>query len=278
MELPHLGQKCIVCNRDDYLPFKCEACQKVTCVEHRYSDHGEDCQLNRSHFAADQNESCYSDTQKKCCDQLNCKNISCVECEKCQRNHCIHHRHEHDCPKLKEPSAYKNEAEERSIRQKIALDKLRDSIKANQVKQKTFVKPPITDDPKKLELAKRIRLMKIKQSARGPPNILQDDKLYFEVKFKHEPQSPLSDANKHDKIIKIFTSPKHTIGRMIDWSSDELGVTNKNHIIGVSQLVFKKQNKSDELVRLDSQYTFSHFLSNGSLENGDEIILTYETI
>lgn len=279
MELPHIGQHCIVCNRNDYLPFRCK-CDKIICIDHR-SNH--DCPLSRTSFSAEKTQGCFAENLKKPCDfcKLITLKVELVECQECRGNHCLYHRHQeqHNCPKLAErKEVYKNEAEERSLRQKNALDKLKDSLKANQFKQNTFVKPLITDDPKKLELAKRIRLMRIKQSARGPPNILQDDKIYYEVKFIHEPQASISDANKHDKSIKIFTSPKHTIGRMIDWSSDELGVTNKNHMIEANQLVFKKQNKSGELVRLDSQFTFSHYLSNGTLENGDEIILTYETV
>lgn len=279
MELPHIGQNCIVCNRNDYLPFKCK-CDKIICIDHR-SNHG--CPLNRTNTSSDETKGYFAESLKKSCDfcRLITLKVELVECQECRGNHCLYHRHQeqHNCPKLTErKEVNKIEAEERSIRQKNALDKLKDSIKANQIKQSFYIKPVITDNPKKIELAKQIRLMRIKQSARGPPNILQDDKIYFEIKFMHESQSPISDAKKHDKIIKIFTSNKHTIGRMIDWSSDELGVANKNHIMGASQLVFKKQDKSGELLRLDSQFTFLHYLSNGILENGDEIVLTYETI
>lgn len=120
--------------------------------------------------------------------------------------------------------------------------------------------------------------MKIKQSARGPPNIPEQDKIYFEVKFQHEPKSGISDQSLDGKFVRLFTTGKHTIGRMIDWSADELKVTNKNKISDADQLVFKKLiDGTNELITLDSQASFQSYLDSSQLENGDEILLTYQT-
>lgn len=118
--------------------------------------------------------------------------------------------------------------------------------------------------------------MRIKQTARGPPNVLDKDKLFFEVEFAHESKSNLSSEAKHGKKVNIFATAKHTIGRLIDWSADELDITNKNHVDGSDQLVFKRQPEhNSEALVLDNQASFQKYLENGLLDSGDQLIMTY---
>lgn len=287
MELPHIGQTCVICNRTDYLPFKCTHCDKTVCVDHK-TNHGFECPLNGSHFEASISGGCPSESLKQACDY--CKKITLklelTECLYCKTFNCLYHRHQvqHSCPKLAESKElFKEEQEKRVERQTAALDKLKANIKqqpssssqetisTNQRKQAQQL------DPKKRELARRLRVMKIKQFARGPPNIAPEDKIYFEVRFEHEPESPLSQASKHGKSVKMFTTAKHSIGRMLDWSAEELGIVNKNNLSDSFQLVFKKANEScdSELITLEYKKSFSYYLDNKELQNGDEIILTY---
>lgn len=282
MELPHIGKNCEVCRRNDYLPFKCSHCDKIVCVDHK-TDHGTECILNKSHYEATP-DTLVGATIKQACDY--CKKITLklelVECHHCKGFHCLYHRHQvqHECRQLDvNQDIVKRELLERSERQKEALDKLKAITKPKSNAPSSAPKANIQlIDPKKQELARKIRVMKIRQFARGPPNILQEDKIYFEIKFIHEPESPLSDPSKQETSIKIYTTKKHTLGRMIDWSADELHLTNKNHLQDTSQLIFKKQTNTEHLVALDSQKCFSFYLDSGQLLNGDEIILTYTKV
>lgn len=280
MELHHIGKNCIVCNRNDYLPFKCTHCDKIVCIDHR-TNHGVECPLNRLSFETNKiNDGNSSGSIKQSCDY--CKKITLkvelTECKYCNTFNCLYHRHQvqHVCPQLAiGQDNIRKETEEKIKRQKIALDNLKTKISkpeepkiSSQSKIKHF-------DPKKRNLAKRIQIMKIKQTARGPPNINEEDKLYFEILFKHEPKSPLSDREKDGKRVRVYTTSNYTLGRMIDWCSDELNLKNKNHVLEASQLVFMKERDDNELSILDSQVGFSHYLEKGILEDGDELIMSY---
>ncbi|XP_065885452.1 AN1-type zinc finger protein 2A-like [Dysidea avara] len=128
MEFPELGEHCAVasCSRLDFLPFTCDACQKVFCKDHhQYEKH--DCQeaytknvtvpvcplcnqpvpIKRGtdpnvsvdeHIAND----CQSDKAKKAysnkCRYPGCKKKELVPvvCEHCGKNYCLRHRFQDD--------------------------------------------------------------------------------------------------------------------------------------------------------------------------------------
>lgn len=277
MELPHIGSTCVICNRNDYLPFKCSHCDKTVCIDHK-TNHGADCPLNKASFTANLEDSLVRESLKQSCDF--CKKITLklelTECLGCKNFHCLYHRHEvqHNCQSLVDnKEVLRKEVEEKCEIQKAALERLKEKCK-NPTSVPIQPSSSKSLDAKNKNLLRRIKLMKIKQFARGPPNILQEDKIYFEIKFAHNSQASLSDASKTGNSIRIFTTPRHTIGRMIDWSADELNITNKNHLSGADQLVFKK-NIPNGFLSLDSQLCFSHYLESGELEDGDDIVLTY---
>lgn len=277
MELPHIGQTCFICRRNDYLPFECNHCHKIVCIDHR-NNHGNDCPLNATHFdsEAQSTSSNINDLKKKCdyCHKITLK-LELTSCDGCHSEFCLYHRHQaqHDCSQLVEGQATKKrEKDEKYLRQKMALDRLKEKV---QPTHNSPVKPQTSLRPKNQALARRVRLMTIKQFAKGPPNILVEDRIYFEVKFLHNEDCKLSDKSKDGSSIRIFTSPKHTIGRMIDWAAEELKVVNKNHIIGASQLVFQVRDDSGSITSIDSQKPFSEFLDSSQIVNGDEIILAY---
>lgn len=285
MELPHLGQNCIVCNRNDYLPFKCSYCDKIICIDHK-TNHGDDCPVNRTQFRHDPSQQ--SESLRQACDF--CKKITSklelTQCQQCLSSHCLYHRHQaqHNCRLLVEfKEAHRKDVEEKNEKRNEALNKLKGTlqakaaVKSGHSVENSPAKPPYLIDTKKRELARRIQLMKIKMTARGPPNILTEDKKYFEVKFKHNPESSLSDQAKDDRSVKIFTTDQHTIGRMLDWSADELDLKNRNHLADADQLVFKlEQSETDELVELDSQVKFSFYLEKKILFEGDILTMTYK--
>lgn len=286
MELPHLGKNCSICNRNDYLPFKCSHCDKIVCIDHKF-DHGPQCPLQQTPSSTTLNiiedNKVPSDLQGACgfCHKITLR-LELTQCECCNINHCLHHRHQvqHDCPKLRELELIrKKDCDEVKKKQSDALDKLKTKLKHHELSSttsvnKTTFSSQIVIDPKKLALNRRVRIMKIKQFAKGPPNINIEDRIYLEVRFIHEQKAALSNPSKDNYITKIFTSPKHTLGRLIDWSAQEINLTNKNHTLNCDQLEFQLPT-TDGNVKLDSQAKFSRYIDTGELASGDEIILTY---
>lgn len=283
MELPHIGQACVVCNRNDYLPFKCSKCDKIICIDHR-TDHGSDCPLNKSEFVYDNSKPVES-LKQTCdfCHKITLK-LELTKCSQCLAHHCLYHRHQmqHNCIKLDEDKKTRElEDAARVARQQEALDTLKQVQRVTCTSSKATVittTRQALQDPKKQALARRVRIMKIRQLARGPPNILDKDKIYFEVKFVHEPKSSLSLEGRNGKSVNIFATAKHSVGRLIDWAADELDVTNKNHTLDCDQLIFRVQPTGTEelpFINLDNGSIFQRYLDSGEVSSGDELQITY---
>lgn len=273
MELPHIGQVCVICQRNDYLPFRCDYCDKVVCIDHK-TDHGQECPLNQTSISEKLTSS--SESLKSSCDF--CKKatliLELVKCSSCARSHCLNHRHQpqHSCSVLEQQrQQHSKQQEDRTQIQNEALEKLKQSCKSVSAPTTAQIIP--SADLKKQALAKRLRIMRFKQSARGPPNINDCDKLFFEAIFVHQPKSKLSKELKNNQRIKFFTSSKHTVGRLVDWVAEELDLVNKNNLSDQDELVFYK-NSTEPLV-LDNQKTFQEYLLQSQIDDGDELCMTY---
>ncbi|XP_034935779.1 AN1-type zinc finger protein 2A [Chelonus insularis] len=132
MEFPNLGEHCTekTCNRLDFLPLKCDACESIFCTDHiSYSGHScpsaykKDVQvpvcplcnvpisLKRGDppdlaVGLHMDNDCQSDKAKKKvftnkCSSKGCKikEIVRVDCNECGKNYCLKHRHpaDHHC-------------------------------------------------------------------------------------------------------------------------------------------------------------------------------------
>ncbi|XP_033173080.1 AN1-type zinc finger protein 2A [Drosophila mauritiana] len=130
MEFPHLGQHCseATCNRLDFLPVKCDSCDKVFCASHysydRHSCPGAYrknvqvpvCPLCREPVPTPPgvepdvtvgqhiDQQCKSESKKiytNRCNAKGCKRkeLIPVTCSQCRLNFCLRHRHtsDHDC-------------------------------------------------------------------------------------------------------------------------------------------------------------------------------------
>lgn len=131
MEFPDLGKHCSepTCRQLDFLPVKCDACEKIFCHEHmKYASHNCEssykknvqvpvCPLCNKPIPVSRGEPpdiavsahidslCQSDpakTRRKTytnkCSMKGCKVkelVPCI-CEKCRKNFCLKHRHERD--------------------------------------------------------------------------------------------------------------------------------------------------------------------------------------
>ncbi|KAL5556215.1 hypothetical protein UlMin_038451 [Ulmus minor] len=141
-EFPNLGKHCTVedCKQIDFLPFTCDRCSQVFCLEHRsYIKHGcpkadkkdvtvvicplcakgvrlipdEDPNITwDTHVNTDCDPSNYERaTKKKKCPVPGCKEIltfsNTLKCRDCLVDHCLKHRFglDHKCPGPKKPEA-----------------------------------------------------------------------------------------------------------------------------------------------------------------------------
>ncbi|XP_038971754.1 zinc finger AN1 and C2H2 domain-containing stress-associated protein 16-like [Phoenix dactylifera] len=139
-EFPDLGKHCSVedCRQIDFLPFTCDRCRKVFCLEHRsYTKHlcpnanqqdvtvlvcplcakgvhlvpDEDPNITwESHVNLDCDPSNYQKTtKKKRCPIPGCKETltfsNTIRCRDCTKEHCLKHRFgpDHKCPGPKKP-------------------------------------------------------------------------------------------------------------------------------------------------------------------------------
>lgn len=141
-EFPDLGKHCAVedCNLIDFLPFNCDRCNKVYCLEHRsYGKHlcpkasqqditvlvcplcakgvrlvpEEDPNITwESHVNTDCDPSNYHKaTKKKRCPAPGCRETltfsNTIRCRDCSLEHCLKHRFgpDHNCPGPKKPDS-----------------------------------------------------------------------------------------------------------------------------------------------------------------------------
>ena len=91
MELPHIGNNCIICNKLDFLPFSCNKCNKKYCMDHRL--HG--CEkLNNNIMNINKTNNKTNNTKKYKCSQKVCKEKNTISqlCKKCNKYYCIKHR------------------------------------------------------------------------------------------------------------------------------------------------------------------------------------------
>jgi len=143
MEFHDLGKNCseVTCKQRDFLPFTCQSCGKVFCLDHRsqsahqcnQADRGDKkvmicpiCQKTIYYeMGKDSEEQVWAKHQARECGQINnhqrnsspskivCASRGCntkltdvnkYECKKCRQQVCLKHRFEedHDCPKTKQ--------------------------------------------------------------------------------------------------------------------------------------------------------------------------------
>ncbi len=94
MELPDLGEHCAKCNQLDYLPFKCNECNKFYCINHSTVEtHGCKIKLKKPKPAQRLKPiKKYKCSLDKCKTKATCK----YTCPDCYKNYCIKHRHHFD--------------------------------------------------------------------------------------------------------------------------------------------------------------------------------------
>lgn len=94
MEFSDMGEHCsdTACRKQDYLPFKCDICNKYYCLDHR--NHG--CEEKSNVVVEKTKVDIPVCSRKRCTVHILVDNI----CDQCNKNYCIRHRF-HGCEEKK---------------------------------------------------------------------------------------------------------------------------------------------------------------------------------
>ncbi|KAK4237351.1 hypothetical protein C8A03DRAFT_16077 [Achaetomium macrosporum] len=229
------------CNQLDFLPFKCQSCNKTFCLEHRTED-GHAC-TNPGAWARRKREAELAKqsagegkrmrdlvSQKPCADDQ-CKTIigtslvPGVHCANCNRDYCLKHRlgEDHDCASktpigARAASAAQAAAVAEGARSALERFKLWGQAKREQAKQ-SFASP--SSKPK---VAQMIAVNTLKKTAKGDAKLAPEKRVYLYV----EAEAATAKA----KIPKgeFFYNKDWVVGRMLDAAARSLQVQNINNL------------------------------------------------
>lgn len=249
MELPYVGQNCEAedCNQLDFLPFVCDHCKKVFCLNHKSCD-----QHNCSAPAGPQQE--YHGERSYSCSISSCekRELTPIVCPHCGKMFCLSHRtqEDHSCVKLS------GRAKE--------LTKTAKHVE-NILAQKDFKPrtPPVLTNPKSIQMAAKISLMKLKGKATGDQGLPQAERVYFNI---------LLPSHLNKPPLPLFVSRVCSVGRLIDVVADKASITNRNNTDASQKLGLFH---GDTGWRLSPELTINCLLDDNAVMvlNGSTLIL-----
>lgn len=198
-DITTIGQHCSfeACNRLDFLPVKCELCRLNYCKEH-YSFISHKCikyeEKNEQNLTKVSNSSRINFYD---CTFEDCRQREMVEvvCEFCAKRFCMKHRLQidHKCSKL--------ESNLTDLKPKEAKKEFKFEVKQNV-------------SEKNASLAAKLTLMKLKQTAIGPPGLPEQSKYYCFI---------IQDSDQSTKKPFYF-STKWPVGKCIEFLVDKLKI------------------------------------------------------
>ncbi|KAK6490334.1 AN1-type zinc finger protein 1-like [Huso huso] len=248
-----IGRHCVVedCKQKDFLPFICDGCSEVFCVEHRRRD---------SHSCS---EVCVKKETVKCggntCTSYPCTYHGCngkellpVVCSHCEKHFCLAHRHQndHECEKLEVPKP-----------RMAATQQLVKEI----VESKKSAPARGRRGARNSETAAKVALMKLKLHAVGDKSLPQTERTYFQV---------FLPKGGTEKSKPIFFCSKWSVGKVVDYAASLASLKNNNNILTAKKLRLCHR-LSGEALQMDS--TLESWVSNTEcpLYNGGNVILEY---
>jgi hypothetical protein len=204
-ELPCLGDHCASasCQTLDFLPIKCDLCCLKYCKQH-YSYGAHNCTKYKE-LNINTSSSTPIPVYPCTLDGCKAKELIPITCEQCKSNFCVLHRLQidHKCSK---PSNIQNE----SIKPKI--NEFKFELKTNV-------------SEKNVNLASKLVLMKLRQTATGPPGLPEESKLYCFIDYNTTIKKP------------FYLSTKWPIGRCIEFLCTKLNIKSHNKM----SLAFENQ-------------------------------------
>uniref|UniRef100_A0A8C5NYD2 Zinc finger, AN1-type domain 1 n=1 Tax=Jaculus jaculus TaxID=51337 RepID=A0A8C5NYD2_JACJA len=252
MEELDIGQHCQVphCRQRDFLPFVCDGCSGIFCLEHRSKD-SHDCPEVTA-----LNERVKTDTHKSySCSFKDCaeKELVAVICPYCERNFCLRHRHQsdHECEKLEIPTP------RMAATQKLVKDIIDSKAGGPTSKQRKGAKKSAT--------AAKVALMKLKMHADGDESLPQTERIYFQVYLP---------KGSKEKSKAMFFCHQWSIGKVIDFAASLANIRNDNNKLTAKKLRLCHVT-SGETLPLDQTLQTWITKKDCPLYNGGDVILEY---
>ncbi|XP_055007120.1 repressor of RNA polymerase III transcription MAF1 homolog isoform X2 [Boleophthalmus pectinirostris] len=218
-----IGKHCQVesCNLKDFLPFVCEFCSGVYCLEHRSRD-SHTCKEEpaRRETPASRGSTSYPCSFQDCTG----KELLPVICPQCQKHFCLIHRHQsdHQCEKLEVSKP--RMAATKELVQKI-------------VESKEGQNPKGRRGAKNSETAAKVALMKLKQQAVGDKGLPQTERTYFQVYLPKESK---------DLCKPMFFCSKWSVGKVVDYAASLASLKNNNNVLSAKVKMKLLENSSFE--------------------------------
>lgn len=246
-----IGKHCEIktCNQKDFLPFTCDACSGVFCLEHRSRESHSCPELNvQREVVVSGGPTSYQCTFQDC----KGKELLPVICPFCEKHFCLSHRHQddHKCEKLEVQKP--RMAATKELVQKIVESK------------KNTPQSGRRKGAKNAATAAKVALMKLKLHASGDKGLPQTERVYFQVYLPKEAK---------DRSLPMFFCTKWTVGKLIDTAAAQAGLKNNNNVLTAKKLRLCHP-ETGEALRMDANI-LSLLEQEHPLHNGGNIILEY---
>ncbi|KAM4606754.1 AN1-type zinc finger protein 1 isoform 2-T2 [Polymixia lowei] len=234
---------------DDFLPFVCDFCSGVFCLEHRTTESHSCPELPVKRVVQTSGGS----TSYQCSFQ-DCKGkeLLPVICPQCEKHFCLAHRHQddHKCEKLETPKP-------RMAATKELVQKIVESKTAPANKGRRGAKNSAT--------AAKVALMKLKLHAAGDKGLPQTERTYFQVYLP-------KDSKESSK--PMFFCSKWSVGKVVDYAASLASLKNNNNVLAAKKLRLCHP-QTGEALRMDDTLLSLLAHPEMSLYNGGNIILEY---
>ncbi|KAL6070574.1 AN1-type zinc finger protein 1 [Balamuthia mandrillaris] len=266
MEFPSLGKQCSKrdCKQLDFLPFTCDACHRIFCLEHhKYKDH--QCELHETRDKVlpscplcgalvrvapgeDVNAKMDEHIQAGCpttettkpeksnpCSVKTCKGGELVPviCPYCRKNFCLRHRAPSDHRCKNDPS---NSPESSASVSPARAEELQ-KHKQRQASVLSRIEGFLKNHRNKKQSAK-VQLMRMKSTAKGDERIPAENRYYLEVLF------PM-DSKVQPKMM--FFNKNHVVGKVLDIIADAGRIENLNNKMGAEKLYLISVNTGEPM-------------------------------
>lgn len=173
--------------------------------------------------------------------------IELVFCVGCHLKHCLIHRHP-DSHKCNESFVVK----ESSLREKA--------------KPALKCEAPNVRGAKNEALARRVAVMKLKQTATGLTSTPETERLYFKI-------SVLKDSEK-TQSKSIFLCKKWSVGKCVDWLASNFHLVNNNNNPSAAKLVLCLDD-DENIEPFSLSVTLNELETNDTICNGSNLLLKY---
>lgn len=246
-----IGKHCQVdsCNLKDFLPFVCDSCSGVYCLEHR-SREAHSCPEE----TVTKESKCPGGSTSYPCSIEDCKGkeLLPVLCPQCKKHFCLAHRHQddHKCEKLEVQKP-------RMAATKELVQKILESKDGSKSKGRRGAKNAAT--------AAKVALMKLKLHAAGDKGLPQTERTYFQVYLPKEAK---------ESSRPMFFSSKWSVGKVVDYAASSAGLKNNNNVLTAKKLRLCHP-ETGQALQMDESLLSLLARSEAPLHNGGNVILEY---